>query len=450
VITEKREGPMMIHQAGSTTLARLLRRLANEIGRHLLPRRTVRLRLAVTYGVMFLLSGAVLLAITSGVVYSRSSEQAVRAYQPGTQTPLQQAQSKIQQLQDQLAAVEHAQQSGISQDLLLGSAIGLGVMTVASVALGWCVAGRALRPVRQMTAATRRISEDNLHERLAVPGPDDELKDLADTIDGLLGRLESAFAGQRRFVANASHELRTPLATMRASLDVAMAKPEPAPPQTVALAARLRGELDQVDRLLDGFLTLARARHATLPGNDMVSLRNAVSASLAVRADAIAARNLTVDHADRSDHDGRDGHNSHHGHDAAWVTGNQTLLCRMVDNIIDNAIAHNHDGGWIRVTTGADGFAWVMVETGGPVLDPRLVAQLAQPFRRLGADRTGSGQGAGLGLSIVSAIAAAHGGMLDLQARPEGGLRVGIGLPLAPYAAPPLAPPFAAAAGAPA
>jgi signal transduction histidine kinase len=230
---------------------------------------------------------------------------------------------------------------------------------------------------------------------------------------------------------------------MRASLDVAMAKPEPAPPQTVALAGRLRAELDQVDRLLEGFLTLARAQqHRTLPGHDMVSLGNAVSASLAVRADAITARHLTVAHTD---------HAGGGGHDAAWVTGNQTLLCRMVDNVIDNAIAHNYDGGWIRVTTGADGFAWVMVETGGPVLDPRLVAQLAQPFRRLGADRTASGQGAGLGLSIVSAIASAHGGVLDLQARPDGGMRVGIGLPLARFAAPPYAaPPYGAAAGVPA
>jgi signal transduction histidine kinase len=442
---------MMIQQAGSTTPARLLRRLGNEIGRHLLPRRTVRLRLTVTYGLLFLLSGAVLLAITSGVVYSRSSTEAIPANPSIPQTALQQAQSKIQQLQHELAAQQQAQHSGISQDLLLGSAISLGIMTVASVALGWGVAGRALRPVRQMTVATRRISEDNLHERLAVSGPDDELKDLADTIDGLLGRLETAFAAQRRFVANASHELRTPLTTMRASLDVAMAKPEPAPPQTVALAGRLRAELDQVDRLLEGFLTLARAQqHRTLPGHDMVSLGNAVSASLAVRADAITARHLTVDHT------GHAGHAGGGGRDAAWVTGNQTLLGRMVDNVIDNAIAHNYDGGWIRVTTGADGFAWVMVETGGPALDPRLVAQLAQPFRRLGADRTGSGQGAGLGLSIVLAIASAHGGVLDLQARPEGGMRVGIGLPLAryaarPYAAPPYgAPPFETPAGAPA
>jgi signal transduction histidine kinase len=412
---------MMIQQAGSTTPARLLRRLANEAGRHILPRRTLRLRLTVLYGVLFLLSGAVLLAITSGVVYSRSSVEAAQAAPQGPESALAQAQGRIQQLQDELAAQQQAQHSGISHDLLIGSAIGLGIMTVASVAVGWGVAGRALRPLRQMTAATRRISEDNLHERLAVSGPDDELKDLADTIDGLLGRLEGAFAAQRRFAANASHELRTPLATMRASLDVAMAKPEPAPPQTVALAGRLRAELDQVDRLLEGFLTLARAQHGTQPGYEMVSLSHAVSAALTVRADAIAARNLTVNHG---------------GGAGAWITGNQTLLCRMVDNVIDNAIGHNDDGGWIRVTTGADGFAWMIVETGGPLLDQRLVAQLAQPFRRLGADRTGSGQGAGLGLSIVSAIATAHGGVLDLQARPEGGLRVGIGLPLAPHAAP--------------
>ena len=144
-------------------------------------------------------------------------------------------------------------------------------MTVVSAVLGWIVAGRVLRPLRQITAATRRISADNLHERLAMPGPGDELKDLADTIDGLLERLEGAFAAQRRFVANASHELRTPLATMRASLDVAVAKPEPVPAQTVALAGRLRTELDRVDRLLEGFLVLARAQHGDLPGRDALA-----------------------------------------------------------------------------------------------------------------------------------------------------------------------------------
>ena len=416
----------MIQQTGSTRPARLLRRLANEAGRHVLPRRTVRLRLTVLYGVMFLLSGAVLLAITSGVVYSRSSVQVASAQASQPLSALAQAQNRIQQLQDQLAAMQQAQHSGISQNLLIGSVIGLGIMTVASVALGWGVAGRALRPLRQMTAATRRISGDNLHERLAVAGPDDEMKDLADTIDGLLERLEGAFAAQRRFVANASHELRTPLATMRASLDVAVAKPDPAPPQTVALAGRCAPNSTRSTGCSTVSSRWPARSTARCPADDMVSLSHAASAALAARVGAIAARNLTVD---------RGGAGPDPVGDGAWVTGDQTLLGRMVDNVIDNAIGHNYDGGWIRVTTGASGFAWMIVETGGPVLDQRLVAQLAQPFRRLGTDRTGSGQGAGLGLSIVSAIATAHGGVLDLQARPEGGLRVGIGLPLAAHPA---------------
>jgi signal transduction histidine kinase len=270
-----------------------------------------------------------------------------------------------------------------------------------------------------MTAATRRISADSLHERLAVAGPGDELKDLADTIDGLLERLEGAFAAQRRFVANASHELRTPLTTMRASVDVAVAKPGPVPAPTIALADRMRGELDRVDGLLDGFLALARAQHGDLPGQATLSLEYLTAAALAVRAGPIAARHLTVHHAT--------------GQDGTWVTGSQALLCRMVDNVLDNAIGHNRDGGWISVTTGPDGHvAGLVVETGGDVLDADQVAQLAQPFRRLGADRTGSDHGSGLGLSIVEAIAAAHGGTLGLRARPEGGLRVSVALPLAP------------------
>jgi DNA-binding response OmpR family regulator/HAMP domain-containing protein len=165
------------------------------------------------------------------------------------------------------AAAAQAHQA-VSHQFLLGSVFALGVMTLVSVLVGWVAAGRVLRPLRVMTAATRRISAESLHERLAMPGPGDELKDLADTIDGLLARLESAFAAQRRFVANASHELRTPLATMRASVDVAVAKPGPVPAATLALAGRLRTELDRVDGLLDGLLMLARAQHGALPGSD--------------------------------------------------------------------------------------------------------------------------------------------------------------------------------------
>ncbi len=390
--------------------------------RSVFPRRTVRLRLTALYGVMFLFSGAVVLGIASGVVYSRSTVEVTQANQQvAPQSPLARADARIQQLQHELAADSGQTRNGVSQSLFIGSAIALGIMTVVSLLLGWLVAGRVLRPLRKMTATTRRISADSLDERLAMPGPDDELKELGDTVDELLERLEGAFAAQRRFVANASHELRTPLTTMRASLDVAVAKPGPVPPPTIALAGRLRTELDRVDQLLEGFLVLARAQHGELPGRTTLSLENVVSAALAARAGDVAAKRLTVQHTT--------------GREGAWVTGSPALLSRLAENVIDNAIGHNCAGGWVSVTTGADGHAaHLVVENGGDVLDQRQVAQLGQPFRRLGADRTGSDTGAGLGLSIVAAIASAHHGTLDLRARPEGGLRASITLPLAALA----------------
>ncbi|MFI7150001.1 ATP-binding protein [Nonomuraea sp. NPDC050022] len=372
---------------------------------------TVRLRFTALYGALFLLSGIGLLAITNLVslgtrVTSPVGTAPVERLTPGA------AQELIARLQSQLSEVQALQ----SRRLLIGSAVALAVMAVVSIVLGRMVAGRVLRPLRTITAATRRISADNLHERLAVPGPADEVKDLADTIDDLLERLEGSFDAQRRFVANASHELRTPLATMRASLDVALAKPEPVPAQTVVLSERLRTELDRVDRLLEGFLVLARTQHGALADRAEVSLGRTVSTALAARTADITAKNLTVDDGDV--------------HDSAWTSGSRTLLSRLAENLIDNAITHNHDGGWIRLAATSDGAtALLVVETGGPVLDQEQVARLAQPFERLGTDRTGSGDGSGLGLSIVAAIATAHGGRLELRARPDGGLRVTVSLP---------------------
>ena len=358
-------------------------------------RRTVRMRLTALYCVLFVLSAVVLLVITNSVGSSNSEEESSAA---GT--------TKVMLVQ-----------SGLSHRYLLGSAIALGVMLAVSVAAGWVIAGRALRPVRQMTATTRRISASNLHERLAIEGPGDELKDLADTIDALLTRLDGAFAAQRRFVANASHELRTPLAAMRASVDVAVAKPRPVPPETITLADRVRAELDKVDELLDGLLVLARAEHGALPNQAVLPLDYVVAVALAAHQDAITARNLTVQHV--SDGDG------------IWVEGSQPLLRRMVDNLIGNAIVHNRDGGWIAITTLAgDGAARLIIENGGDMLQSAQVAGLAQPFQRLGADRTGSDDGAGLGLSIVAAITQAHRGSLQLDARPDGGLKVAVTLPL--------------------
>ncbi|MFD9031067.1 sensor histidine kinase [Streptomyces sp. NPDC059567] len=384
-----------------------------------LRRGTARARFTALYVALFLLSGTVLLAIAAVVASGGSrSTQVAPGGDTGRPTTAAQAQGRIDQLEQELAQAHDTQ----SKEILIGSAIAFGVMTVVSVGLGWFVAGRVLRPLRMVTAATRRITADNLHERLAVDGPRDEVKDLADTIDDLLGRLEGSFDAQRLFVANASHELRTPLTTMRASLDVALAKPGPVPDTTATLAARMRTELDQVDRLLESFLVLARTRHGEFTDAGRLPLGQVARAALNARAGDIEAKGLTVRE------EGIDG--------SAWVWGSRTLLRRLADNVVDNAIAHNDSGGWIGVEVrgeegeGDDGTAVsLVIESSGPVLEQRRVADLALPFRRLGADRTGTGRGSGLGLSIVAAIAEAHRGALDLQARADGGLRVTVTLP---------------------
>ncbi|MGA6166995.1 sensor histidine kinase [Amycolatopsis magusensis] len=369
---------------------------------------TVGVRFTILYAFGFLLAGIGLLVLNF-LLSGGSMNSVTPAGAPPAQGSLAAAQQHIQLLADQLNDV-HAQQA---RQLLAGSLIALLVMAVASVPLGRLLAKRVLRPLRLITGATRRISADNLDQRLAVTGPADEVKDLADTIDELLERLETSFAAQRRFVANASHELRTPLATMRASLDVAVAKPDPAA-STVALADRLRTELDRVDHLLDGFLVLARGQHGALADAAPVDLGDLVDAALHERSADAQEKDLTV---------------TVNVPPATVTHGSPALLARLVDNLVDNAVTHNESGGWIEITgTAAEEETVLVVETGGRVFDQRAVDRLAQPFERLGGERTGS---SGLGLSIVAAIATAHGGGLTLHARPEGGLRVSCALPAA-------------------
>lgn len=404
--------------------------LAGWLIRPMRPRRTVRLRLTAMYGVLFLLCAAALLAIFGGLAVTRTTTvQAAagpRATQPDQTRPQsppehQLLEKQLHELQAQVAQYSQTH-SVLSHQLVQDSVIALAVMAVVAALLGWLLAGRAVRPLRLITSTARRISEHNLNERLDFHGPKDELKDLADTIDGLLERLETAFNAQRRFVANASHELRTPLTTIRASLDVATAKPAVAP-QTEALAARLRAELDKVDELLEGLLVLARAQHGALPDTATFLLGDVAATAISARQTAIAGRDLTLRAVTTSDR--------------ALVRGSLALVSRMVDNVIDNAIVHNEPGGWISVRVQADETAaGLVVENGGTQLNQQQVAELGQPFRRLGADRTGSDRSSGLGLSIVASIAAAHGGRLDLEARPDGGLRVTITLPLAPRGGP--------------
>jgi hypothetical protein len=320
-------------------------------------------------------------------------------------------------LQNPKRTLSASQHATVMHQLLANCAIALAVMAVVAIALGWLVSGRVLRPLSTMTAATRRISEQNLHERLSVDGPDDELKRLGDTIDDLLARLEAAFDAQRRFVANASHELRTPLTMMRTAVDVATRKPGPPAPGVTALAGKIRAGLDRADRLVETFLILARAQHGGTVRVSTIALDELTTTILADHCITISDMRLTV------------------GQDlgVAPVRGSEALLTHLADNLIDNAIRHNQPGGWIRVATGTGtGTARLVVENSGPVLDPDKVGELAQPFRRAAPDRTAADDaGVGLGLSIVAAIAATHHGTLDLQALPHGGLRATVTLPLA-------------------
>ncbi len=406
------------------------------------PRTTVRWRLTLLYGGMFLVCGAALLGVTyvlvshqitggAGLTLHGAGRGAIKAppartgaiplpTRPNLPIPPNLPAAVVRLMesstgQEFLRLVETQQRVDELHQLEIESAIALGIMTVLSALLGWFVAGRVLRPLRTITATAQQISETNLHQRLDLPGPRDELRTLADTIDGLLARLEVAFESQRRFVANASHELRTPLTTMRAVLDVAIAKPQVLP-QVTALDASLREDLDQADRLLESFLVLARAQHGDPGENASVSLARVVGDALANRRAAMAAKQIEL----------------HRSLTPACVEGSETLLARMVDNLIDNAVRHNLPRGLINVRCEADReTARLVVESGGSILDREAVAQLAEPFRRLGTERTGSQNGHGLGLSIVAAVAAAHGGKLSLYAREKGGLRAEITLPAA-------------------
>lgn len=362
-----------------------------------LPRRTIRVRLALLFFAVFVASGAVLLVVTFAI-WEHGTNALQVAPTPGGG--------------EQITPVS----SGAHQ-LVIASGIALAIVAGASLVISWLVAGRFLKPLRTITATTREISATSLHERLNLSGPDDELKELADNFDQLLDRLERSFSFERQFVANASHELRTPLAGMRTSLDVAMAKPGPLPPHIRTLADRLGRELDHVDRLLESFLTLAHTQHGPPEDESTVSLAELARLAIQRSAETISAMDLHVEQPPGPD---------------AWVTGSETLLSRLVENVIGNAVGHNQAGGWVRVTTAVRANrAHLVVENGGPVLHPDQVRRLARPFQRIGAERTGSDRGSGLGLAIVSSILEVHGGTLDLQPLPEGGLRVAISLPLA-------------------
>ena len=286
------------------------------------PRRTIRARLALFYFGAFLVSGIILLVATVALWQGGSSTSVARAPQGGA-AGLAVPRVDPPQVAQHRADLHH---------LLVAAATALVLLAVLSIAFGWLAAGRFLQPLRLITTTTREISANNLNERLRLNGPEDEIKELGDTFDALLERLERSFEAERRFAANASHELRTPLATMRASLDVAMAKPGPVPAQTAVLADRLRRELDHVDNLLASLLTLAQAQRAPAADEATVSLDELASAAVDQRSGTISDMGLRIDQERCPD---------------ACVRGSETLLSRMVDNMVENGVKHNERGGWL-------------------------------------------------------------------------------------------------------
>jgi signal transduction histidine kinase len=387
-----------------------------------LPRRTVRLRLTLLYGGLFLASGVVLLVVTYLLVTNKifGAEAVFEVRSAGGPVPAPAAAG---------GPSTHFSEGGADQvqQLLVLSGIALAVMLAVSVAAGWLVAGRVLRPLRTITATTRQLSEANLHQRLAVAGPDDELKDLADTIDGLLGRLDAAFDAQkdaldaqRSFVANASHELRGPLTRQRAAIEVALADPQASTRSLRATFERVLAASVQQQRLLDALLVLARGQ-AGLDRREPFDLAAVTDEVLLARHAEVQRRQLHLDAT----------------LDPTPALGDPRLAERLVANLVDNAVRHNLPAGWVQVQTSAGaGRAELSVANSGPAVPPSEVERLLRPFQRLGADRTGHLQGHGLGLSIVAAVAAAHRADLQVGARPDGGLQVVVHFPT-PHGAPP-------------
>jgi signal transduction histidine kinase len=367
--------------------------------------------LTITYGVVFLVTGAVLLTIGYALVRHNIYDVRLRDRVIARPTapllpfpfgPSPQQRAFFRDLHRQLVA-------GALHRLLIEYVLALGAMTLISVAAGWLLAGRALRPLRAITATARRVSGENLGERIALQGPADELKELADTFDGMMARLDHAFASQRHFVANASHELRTPLAIMRTEVDVALADPAAAAGDLRAMGEAVRETIDRCEHLIEGLLVLARSE-AAVPRTDSVDLRELAGdciTDLRARAEeADVELRLTLE--------------------PAFTRGDVRLVERLVGNLIDNAIRHNVRHGWLSVSTRtAGGRAVLQVANGGAAISEEDVEALTEPFRRL--DRAAAGFG--LGLSIARTVAEAHGGSLRLESPPSGGLVATVELP---------------------
>jgi len=431
------------------------------------PRPTARLRLTILYGAAFLACGVAVLAVIAYLLDGHTTTHLPTSSRPATaeihgkfpvadvqqaggydiiRVPVKVPAADVQQVggydvlnayvpaataqklvgpaaaltpveQAKLLAEAQVQVNFDKREILIISATALAFIAVAAAAIGWIIAGRVLRPLSTITAAARRIAASSLHERLALHGPDDELKELADTLDDLFARLEASFDAQRRFAANASHELRTPLTRERTLLQVTLADPAATTATWQAVSQELLASNAEQEQLIEALLALASSEGG--PGErEPTDLAAITSAALAAARPAISRLGLNVQASLQP----------------AVLDGDPLLVQQLVTNLIDNAVRHNVPGGDLRVATGtSNGRAVLSVTNSGPVIPATEVDRLFQPFQRLGPRPARRDGGHGLGLSIVRSIATAHGAVIGALAMPEGGLAVDVTfLPPAP------------------
>lgn len=381
------------------------------------------MRLTVLYGGLFLACGAALLAITYVLVahapvtrYGRTTIRRGAGPRVGHGEGFLSTTLRAVNGQGVVASAVRGQRISDLHQLVVWSGIALAIMAMLAAGLGWIVAGRVLRPLRTISTTTRDISARNLHRRLALEGPEDELKDLGDTIDALLGRLEGSFQAQRAFVANASHELRTPLALSRAMLSFALADPGLT---LESLKTTCQDVLDagtDHERLIEALLTLAESQQELEHAEtfDLAEIAHEVIATHQLRA---ADREVRIDAA----------------LSPAPVSGDRRLARTLLTNLVENALRYNVPHGRANVTLNARGQRTTLTITNtGPHVPADQVGRLLQPFRRLIPDRATNSDGHGLGLSIVTAIATAHEATLDVRPRSDGGLHITVEFPAVP------------------
>jgi signal transduction histidine kinase len=387
-------------------------------------RLTIRGRLTLIYGGLFVLGGVVLLGVTYLLMAARLPRRVsagLEASGPVTAPP---GEALPQDLRKLIVRYEQDVVDSTLNSILTQGGVALVLVAAVAICLGWLLAGRALQPLQQITGTASRIAGAGsagrgLHERIALTGPRDEVRQLADTFDAMLERLDRSFDGQRRLVASASHELRTPLAINRALLELAVTRPG-ASADLRLLAESLLEVNERHERLVDGLLTLADSENEVTEHN-RVDLAE-VAGHVADQAAAVAAQA---------------GIETVRGLAPAGTEGDPILLERLTFNLVENAIRHNVPDGWLSVRTGTHaGWATLTVANTGPTVPAYEVETMFQPFRRLATERVGGVRGFGLGLSIVRAVARAHGGDATAVPRDGGGLVVSVTLPAIGLGAP--------------